>query len=72
MTLESLIPRIILALILAVTAVLAYIESVYYSEHSLLVGERAGSITTWVWVFRIASFTTAVGFILVLISFFRK
>jgi hypothetical protein len=72
MTLQSLIPRIVLILILGVSAVLAYIESVYYSEHSLLVGERAGSITTWVWVFRIASFTAAVGFILVLISFFRK
>ncbi|HEY6171472.1 MAG TPA: hypothetical protein VIX80_04345 [Candidatus Kapabacteria bacterium] len=72
MTLQFLIPRIVLALILGVSAVFAYIESVYYSEHSSLIGERAGSIMTWVWVFRIASFSAAIGFIIVLISFFRK
>jgi hypothetical protein len=47
------LPRIAIIIIFVSGAGFAYIESVYLRDHAASLGEKAGSVTTWMWVYRI-------------------
>ena len=53
MTSRELLPRIAIIVIFVGAAVFAYIESVYLRDQAASLGDKAGSVTTWMWVYRI-------------------
>jgi len=52
-TTRELLPRIVIIILFVVGAVFAYIESIYLRDHAASLGEKGGSITMWMWVYRI-------------------
>ncbi len=49
---QQIIPRIVLIVILGIGTVFAFIESEYYRSHTIMLAEKAGEVTTWMWAFR--------------------
>jgi len=52
-TSRELVPRIAIIVIFVSGAAFAYIESVYLRDHAASLGDKAGSVTTWMWVYRV-------------------
>ncbi|MFI5262927.1 MAG: hypothetical protein ACHQM6_00270 [Candidatus Kapaibacterium sp.] len=55
MTTREFLPRIVIIIIFVTGAIFAYIESVYMRDHAASVGEKGGSVATWMWVYRIVA-----------------
>ena len=53
MTAKELLPRIAIIIILLSGAIFAYIEAAYLRDHAVSLGEKGGSVATWMWVYRI-------------------
>jgi len=52
-TFREVLPRIAIILIFVTGAVFAYIESIYLRDHAASLGDKAGSVMTWFWLYRI-------------------
>lgn len=61
-----------LALILLGVCIFTFIESTYYHQHSLALGDKASSVTTWVWVYRSIAIVAGIGCILIVGSVIKK
>lgn len=72
MTVQSLLPRIVLSLVLMSICIFTYIESIYYAQHSLALGEKAHSVSLWVWVYRSVAVIAAIGCIALVVSMVKK
>jgi hypothetical protein len=54
-TSRELLPRIVIIIIFVTGAIFAYIESIYMRDHAMSLGEKGGSVATWMWVYRIVA-----------------
>jgi hypothetical protein len=54
-TSKELLPRLALIIIFVAGAIFAYIESVYLRDHGESLGEKGGSILTWMLIYRIVA-----------------
>ena len=69
---QQIIPRIILAVVLGIGSVFAFIESEYYRGHTIALAEKAGAVSGWMWAFRGIAAMMLVLTILLIFSLFRK
>ena len=72
MTIKELLPRIIIIIIFVTGALFAYIESVYMRDHAASLGEKSGSVTTWMWVYRVIAMALLVMSSYIAGGFWRK
>jgi hypothetical protein len=71
-TAKELLPRIVTIIIFVTGAVFAYIESIYLRDHARLLGEKGGSVATWMWVYRIVAMALLLASSYVAGGFWRK
>ncbi len=64
---QIILPRATLLLISVAVAIFCYYESVYYADHSIVLGTKSADVRTWMWVFRTISVVSIV-FALVLVT----
>jgi hypothetical protein len=72
MTIQTLIPRIVLVLILIGVCAFSYIESAYYHQHSLAVGEKTNAVSHWMWMYRSIALVAGIGSIIIVVSVIKK
>ncbi|MEP7234031.1 MAG: hypothetical protein ABI778_01925 [Ignavibacteriota bacterium] len=72
MTGKELLPHIVIILIFVTGAIFAYIESVYMHDHAMTLGEKGGSVVTWMWVYRIVAMALILSSAFIAGGFWRR
>ena len=72
MTSKDFLPRIAIVLIFVGGAIFAYIESVYLRDHAQSLGEKGTSVSTWMWIYRIAGMALLFAASFIAGGFWRK
>lgn len=72
MTLKEFLPRLVAIIIFVTGAVFAYIESVYMRDHAVSLGDKGGSVLTWMWVYRVVAMALVFASSYVIGGFWRR
>ncbi len=72
MTIQSLIPRIALALIFVTGMIFAYIESTYMRDHAASLGPTGNDVAFWMWAYRAIAIAFLFAAAFMVGSFFRR
>jgi hypothetical protein len=71
-TFREVLPRVVVIIIFVVAAIFAYIESIYMRDHALSLGEKGGSVSTWMWMYRVIAMALLFASTYILGGFWRR